>query len=156
MMAQVTHMIEPLHYQAQTRSGRLKISFSSEGANVDRAVREAMAFWCEGRKGSTVLDEFGVRLMIHEALTNAAVHGNRRDPQKRVHLDLLLSDTSVEFTVRDEGLGFDLSSAPTEWDSVRESGRGLLLIRAYADQVTHNEQGNEIHVRKRDNTSTTP
>ena len=56
------------------------------------------------------------------------------------------------FVVRDEGNGFDPSQLPDPTDPAnleRVSGRGLLLIQTFMDQVEHNERGNEITMRKR-------
>lgn len=56
------------------------------------------------------------------------------------------------FVIRDEGPGFDPSALPdpTDPDNIElASGRGLLLIRTFMDEVRHNEKGNEITMIKR-------
>ena len=62
------------------------------------------------------------------------------------------SRSSVEFVIRDEGPGFDLSGLPDPTDPenlAKVSGRGLLLINAFMDEVRHNDQGNEITMVKK-------
>lgn len=54
--------------------------------------------------------------------------------------------------IRDEGPGFDSTSLPDPTDPVnleKVSGRGLLLIRTFMDEVRHNPKGNEIVLVKR-------
>jgi CheY-like chemotaxis protein/anti-sigma regulatory factor (Ser/Thr protein kinase) len=64
------------------------------------------------------------------------------------------SDSLVcEYIISDEGPGFDTSSLdrPLEpEDLMRIGGRGLLLIRAFMDQVIYNDAGNQIRMIKRD------
>jgi anti-sigma regulatory factor (Ser/Thr protein kinase) len=113
-----------------------------------------------------------VCVALREALINAMHHGNlevgselreHRDidyhtlvekrrfqepyRRRRVYVRAAISYRKAEFTVRDEGPGFDPSSLPDPTDPTnleKVSGRGLLLIRTFMDQVHHNEIGNEI------------
>jgi anti-sigma regulatory factor (Ser/Thr protein kinase) len=60
-------------------------------------------------------------------------------------------DESI-YIIRDEGPGFDPAKLPDPLDPEnmdRVSGRGLLLIRTFMDEVRHNPAGNEITVIKR-------
>lgn len=66
----------------------------------------------------------------------------------RVHID---RDQAV-FVIRDDGRGFDTSKIPTKGDLGMldaEGGRGIVLMNAFMDQVTFNEQGNEVTLVKR-------
>jgi len=56
------------------------------------------------------------------------------------------------FVVRDEGHGFDFGSLPdpTEPENIElASGRGVLLMRSFMDEVMFNEIGNEVTMVKR-------
>jgi CheY-like chemotaxis protein/anti-sigma regulatory factor (Ser/Thr protein kinase) len=119
-----------------------------------------------------------VSTALDEALVNAIVHGNlevsselrevdngreyrrltleRRQQlpysQRTVFVSAELTRTQVEFVIRDEGPGFNPNLIPDPTDPAfleRPSGRGLLLINAFMDHVSHNEQGNEIRMIKR-------
>ena len=62
------------------------------------------------------------------------------------------SHSEATYIVRDEGPGFDPSILPDPTDPEnlgKVSGRGLLLIRTFMDEVYHNERGNEIAMIKR-------
>src|SRR6266566_3168207 len=55
--------------------------------------------------------------------------------------------TAAQFMVRDEGPGFNPGDVPDPTDPEnleRESGRGLLLMRSFMDDVQYNERGNEV------------
>ena len=58
----------------------------------------------------------------------------------------------VTYRIRDEGPGFDRSALPDPTDPAnleKVSGRGLMLIHAFMDEVSHNASGNEITMAKR-------
>ena len=57
-----------------------------------------------------------------------------------------------DLLVVDEGEGFDPASVPTEiqpGDVLRESGRGIFLMRAYMDEVHFGEGGRRVELVKR-------
>lgn len=118
-----------------------------------------------------------VGVALHEALTNAILHGNlgisselretdeaeyyrqmteRRTQtpwnERRVWIRATLTPQQAVFVIRDEGEGFDPESLPDPTDPAnlgRASGRGLLLIQTFMDRIEHNERGNEITLIKR-------
>ena len=56
------------------------------------------------------------------------------------------------FVVRDEGHGFDAGNLPDPTDPHNielASGRGVLLMRSFMDEVMFNETGNEVTMVKR-------
>lgn len=113
-----------------------------------------------------------VAVALREALVNAIVHGNlevsstlldhdpgafqalverrrRESPyrDRRVHVTARETRTEATYVVRDEGPGFDPRDLPDPTDLAnleKPSGRGLMLIRTFMDEVRHNEKGNEI------------
>jgi serine/threonine-protein kinase RsbW len=74
---------------------------------------------------------------LAEALSNAAVHGNRLRPRSRVIVTVYVTPgerTTIE--VKDSGRGFDASglSDPTDRDRIlAPSGRGVFLMRKLVD-----------------------
>ena len=96
-------------------------------------------------------DVFGVRLALEEALVNSVKHGHRNDPTRRVSLRYRVVPDCALVEVEDEGPGFDPRQVPdpTDPDNLeRPSGRGLLLMRAYASWVRHNQRGNCVTLCK--------
>src|ERR1700675_3031925 len=97
--------------------------------------------------------ECDVELAIREALGNAVVHGNRENPDKKVHIRCRCeSANEVSVVVTDEGKGFDFLKilgnglAPDPADA---HGHGIQLMRAYMDDVRFERGGSEVHMRKR-------
>ena len=79
-----------------------------------------------------------VGLAMREAVINAMIHGNRRDPALKVQVTFLARPSRFEAQVIDEGAGFDPAkeSDPTAAPNLlNTSGRGLLLMRAFVDEV---------------------
>jgi len=79
---------------------------------------------------------------------------------RKIFVDVRISKTEARFTVRDEGRGFDVSSVPdpeAPGALEGEKGRGLSLMRAFMDDVTFNDAGNEVTmVRRREGDGDAP
>jgi len=80
---------------------------------------------------------FDISIAVREALTNAVIHGNRSRPEASVTLRCWPGETRdrVLIAVADEGKGFDLEAHRPPEDPLSERGRGIPLIRAYAQDV---------------------
>ncbi len=94
---------------------------------------------------------FGIKLALEEALTNAVKHGNSCDPTKTVTVRYAVTSNKVAVIIRDEGCGFDLERVPdcTAPDRLPvPNGRGIMLIRAYMDEVHYRDRGREVYFAK--------
>jgi anti-sigma regulatory factor (Ser/Thr protein kinase) len=72
--------------------------------------------------------------------------------ERRVHVHASASTAETRYVIRDEGMGFDprVVADPTDPANMEQaSGRGMLLIRTFMDEVSHNAEGNEITLVKR-------
>lgn len=90
-----------------------------------------------------------LRVGVAEALANAMMYGNRRDPAKRVVLEAWCGRDEVRIRVTDEGRGFDPGTIPDPTlpdNRTRTCGRGVFLIRQLMDRVEFNDQGNSIEM----------
>lgn len=122
-------------------------------------------------------DVVRIAIALEESLRNGMFHGNleitsaEREGDPTLHMALIEHRTSHEpwrgrrlnfrlrmtaeageFVIRDEGPGFDPSQLPDPTDPInleKVSGRGLLLIRTFMDDVRFNSTGNEITMIKR-------
>ena len=95
---------------------------------------------------------FAIRLAMEEALINAIKHGNRLDPHRRIRLSADIDERRVRITVADEGAGFDPAAVPdptADENLEKPCGRGIMLMRAYMDEVEYNARGNEVRMVKR-------
>jgi len=87
-----------------------------------------------------------------EALANAILHGCKADPTKKVECSVNGDrKEGIVIVVRDPGTGFDPKSiqSPTENSNLgADHGRGIFLIQALMDEVTHEQNGTVIRMRK--------
>ena len=116
-------------------------------------------------------------IALEEALLNAVYHGNlevsselreggddrfhklareRRTQEpyaaRRVRVTARLTPTQATFVILDEGPGFDVTKLPDPTDPdflERPSGRGILLMRTFMDDVRYNATGNRFTLVKR-------
>lgn len=91
----------------------------------------------------------GLLLAITEGTTNAIIHGNKKSPDKNVIIDAFIDDTTLRYHIKDQGTGFIPEDVPdpTEPENLlKDSGRGLYLMRIYADELKYNitEKGTEL------------
>jgi len=95
---------------------------------------------------------FSIKLALEEAIANAIKHGNANDPGKKVTVRFRIDKDEAAFSVRDEGPGFLPEKVPdcTSPDRLPlPNGRGIMLMRAYMDEVCYQDRGREVYFMKR-------
>jgi serine/threonine-protein kinase RsbW len=95
---------------------------------------------------------YALMLVVTEAVNNGIVHGNKRDVSKHVAVACTAENGILTITVGDEGKGFDphILPDPLNPDNIlRESGRGVFLMRQMMDSVSYNENGTEVTMTMR-------
>ena len=103
------------------------------------------------RCGFTEEATFAVRLALEEALCNAIKHGSCCDPSKPITIRFAVTPEKAVVIVRDEGTGFEPEEIPDPTAPDRlplPNGRGIMLIRAYMDEVAYRDNGREIYFVK--------
>lgn len=95
-----------------------------------------------------------IGMAVRECMVNAVVHGNRYNARKKVHFQVLKGSGRMTIVIRDEGEGFELNALPdplAEENLLRQSGRGLLLIQAFMDDLEIHRlepKGTEVKMMK--------
>jgi serine/threonine-protein kinase RsbW len=83
---------------------------------------------------------YWVGMALREALANAIKHGNKLNPEKRVHVHMEVKPgTLLRLVVEDEGEGFDSAEIANPTDPqnlLRSSGRGIFYMRNFMDDVS--------------------
>jgi serine/threonine-protein kinase RsbW len=95
---------------------------------------------------------FAIKLAMEEALVNAIKHGNRDDPSKNVTVEFEINPRKVVLRVTDEGEGFRPENVPdpTADENLEcPSGRGVMLMKAYMDEVKFSRRGNTVRMVRR-------
>jgi serine/threonine-protein kinase RsbW len=111
----------------------------AEGRNVEKQILDA-AQRC-GFAGNTL---FAIKLALEEAMINAIKHGNKLDPSKKVYVQAEVNAKRIKITIQDEGPGFkrhDVPDPTAEENLTKCSGRGILLMEAYMNQVKFTRRG---------------
>ena len=88
-----------------------------------------------------------------EAISNAIIHGNKNNPQKKVTIVVKGLADRIEIHVRDEGNGFEpgkLANPLAPENLLRESGRGIFILKSLMDKIDYRflSTGTEIVLTK--------
>jgi serine/threonine-protein kinase RsbW len=95
-------------------------------------------------------DAYGnVLIAVTEAVNNAIQHGNEEN--SNLFVDVAVGDKETEFCfrIKDEGIGFNFNSLPDPTapeNLLKESGRGIFLMRNLADEVEFDGEGNSVNI----------
>jgi serine/threonine-protein kinase RsbW len=116
---------------------------------VDRLI--GFVVMLRGADGS----ERDIEIALREAIVNAVIHGNAEAAEKRVYVVCRCTmDGEISITVRDEGQGFDIDAVPdstTAENRLSSHGRGIYLMKVLMDEVSFDQGGTVVHMRKKAN-----
>ncbi|MFN8396878.1 MAG: ATP-binding protein [Bacteroidia bacterium] len=96
-------------------------------------------------------DVYGnVMIAVTEAVNNSILHGNRGDDSKTVRIQCSsLNPYRIMMAIEDQGIGFDPEALPdpTAPENVmRESGRGVFLMRTLSNAIRFHDQGRRVEM----------
>lgn len=92
-----------------------------------------------------------VSVCADELLTNALIHGNELDEDKKISIQLIFDPEKFTLSFEDEGPGFDhhkLMAALSAEHAVPPTKRGLFIVKSLMDELAFNESGNKVTVVK--------
>jgi serine/threonine-protein kinase RsbW len=90
-----------------------------------------------------------IMIAVTESVNNAIMHGNKNDKSKNVTLSLSLNNNIINFTIIDEGNGFDFQNLPdpTSPENLdKPSGRGIFLMKHLSDEVNFKNEGTMVEL----------
>lgn len=138
-----------VHHMQQTLT-RMRICSETDILRVGVALEEALlnAYY----HGNLEVDS-DLRLEDHKSYYDLARERVSQEPyrDRRIYVDSALSAEGARYDIRDEGPGFDPAEIPDATDPAnleRPSGRGLLLMQTFMDEVQFNETGNQVTLIK--------
>lgn len=103
---------------------------------------------------------FEVRVILNELMTNAIIHGNRRDNTKKVYIEVgVCNDNQLCIIIEDEGeggagkvssccMGDKKQISNADVFNLNERGRGLKIVSSLSDTMKINQKGNKVVVLK--------
>jgi serine/threonine-protein kinase RsbW len=131
----------------------LRQALPSKVAAISPFTEQLMRFILNFRMADG--SEIDIEMALLEALANAVIHGNGDDSRKSVYVTCrCYMDGEVSVTVRDEGKGFDSSTVldPTVLENLMFThGRGIYLMKTLMDEVSFEEGGSVVRMRKNSN-----
>ena len=80
---------------------------------------------------------YQIGMSVREGVINAFHYGNQEKPEKKIHLEIELTDERMIIHVLDEGKGFRLTDVPdplAQENLLSTSGRGIFLMKAFMDE----------------------
>lgn len=100
----------------------------------------------EWRRHGITASLLRLHMVLEEALYNAWHHGNRRDPGKRILVRRRYgNDACIEIIDEGEGFAGEQVGDPTSHENrTKPSGRGLFMIRRFADEARWTEGGRHL------------
>ncbi len=131
----------------------------ADTTSINPAVNNILLYICE----RTALAEdmiFDVKVILHELILNAVIHGNKRNSSKKVHIKVRLKGQhQMYIIIEDEGdgtawgigrFGREVSSDNEMFDifNLSESGRGLKIVSSLCNSIKRNKKGNKVVVLK--------
>lgn len=128
----------------------MNIHFTENLTSDKTALSKIEPVLIKFKREFTVPDEkyYNIMIAVSEAVNNAISHGNKLDPAKKVHFDLIATAEKITITVRDEGEGFDPNDVADCTDPanlLKSSGRGVYLIRELMHDVDYTyHNGTEV------------
>jgi serine/threonine-protein kinase RsbW len=121
-------------------AGTVEQFLDSTLESVDSA--ESLVLDMAQKAGFPEEDLHKIGMSVRETMVNAVVHGNQYSAHKKVHVSVSKGPDRLTVSIADQGKGFDLNGLAdplSEANLLRNSGRGIFLIRAFMD---------ELHVRR--------
>jgi serine/threonine-protein kinase RsbW len=138
--------------RSSSETGPIRMSLSSRFENIEMA-QHLCGKLLEGWDLSEETTHW-ILMALREALANAIKHGNSQDLDKRVHLEMDVTDHTLTIRIQDEGSGFDPDAivdplAPE--NRFKTSGRGIFYMKTFMDEVRFRQMdggGMEIVLKK--------
>ena len=124
----------------------LVLDLPSDLASIEEAVEFVMER-CSSCGEDPRRLRLNLRVGLSEALANAMLYGNARDPSKRVKVEVALHGSTITARVTDQGKGFNPYHIPdptSPANILKAEGRGIFLMRKLLDEVYFNDRGNSV------------
>ncbi len=141
--------------------GEILATFPSDSQYLEKLLNLLDQSWL--LEGLSFDETRKLFLAVKEMGINAIEWGNRRNLALPVRVIIRRFSDRVEVIIRDQGKGFDPKKLPhaacqkdplkhveiREARGIREGGFGILMTRGLVDELTFNETGNEVRLKKK-------
>jgi anti-sigma regulatory factor (Ser/Thr protein kinase) len=150
-----------IEFLTQSRKNQIKEKLGFD--RNDPVYLQFISYFEEMDKSTSVIlsamDDLGyadesirkMKIILTELFANAIYHGNQGDHSKRVIIGHVIDKKKVTISILDEGDGFDPGLVPDPTlpeNLVKDCGRGLYIVKNYADSMEFNQKGNRVTITK--------
>jgi len=149
-------LVEPLVELVQQMVAGMKLTDATGRFRVGSGLKEALLNAIHrGNLEISFQQTQDARVSLLEGKGDDLVKSRRgQTPYKdrRVAVRIKLDQDEARVVIRDQGKGFDPTTVPAAGQPGSldpDSGRGLVLMRSFFDEVTFNREGNEVTLVKR-------
>jgi CheY-like chemotaxis protein len=149
-------LVDPLVELVQQMVAGMKLTDATGRFRVGAGLKEALlnAIY-RGNLEISFQQMQDTRVSLLEGKGEDLVKSRRKQTpfrERRVAVQISMGQDEARIVVRDQGPGFDPASVPAAGQPGSldpDSGRGLVLMRSFFDEVTFNREGNEVTLLKR-------
>ncbi len=116
-----------------------QLELASDFAELNRLREKVSAILGNCNKANLFL------ACLHELTSNAIEHGNRLDREKKIFVEIVITDQFIQGNVKDQGDGFNWREQiikPLELEGITERGRGIAIARICCEKLLYNDKGN--------------
>lgn len=141
--------------KSMTYSSNIPSDIKYVGVKVDEVIHYLESL-CDNIDDGNLFES---RVILNELLLNAVRHGNREDCTKSVAISAgVTKGGEAYFIIEDEGEGYDYQCLmerkhvpldAMEVCSLKENGRGILIVLNLCDRIKFNKKGNKVVILKK-------
>jgi len=149
-------LIDPLVDLVQQMVAGMRLTDATGRFRIGAALKEALLnAVCRGNLEISFNEMQASRVSLIEGKGEDLVQQRRQATpycNRKVSVDVVIDTHEAHFVIRDQGPGFNPTSLPPAGQPGSldpEAGRGLVLMRAFMDEVSFNQRGNEVTMIKR-------
>lgn len=137
----------------------MRFMFQTEESQIEKANELITSLLEQVGMDPTAVTALGVA--FREAVDNAARHGNKNNPNRKIDVIYIVDKQKVFISIEDEGPGFDTEvylKRGQEGDAAGEArkrhkenrvgGLGIMLMLRCVDKLEYNYAGNQIKLTK--------
>lgn len=129
-----------MHHTMPTTQLHMELTALHQLADVTACLEAHLKQWDVSEERQVDL-----KLCVMEAIQNALLYGGSDTEPAKAIVMWQCDAEAFRFTVTDNGAGIAQELRDDAYqETLKESGRGLLLMRVILDEVYFNEQGNSI------------